>query len=250
MSGAEVTDARRPGAGGPAPGRGSRERRRRGSTVTGGVALIATIVMLPVAMLFVIVWLAGWQLGFVRTGSMDPVLPPGSMIVSSPMSADEVEVGMVMQFVDPRDNGRMITHRVIEVNRDDAGQLSFVTKGDANVDRDTDEVPAENVRAEVRWHVKHLGSLLWAVRWPRSLGFTLVPLLLVGLGLLLGRRDDAPTGDRARRAGSVIESPAPCTGCHVVIDEVDRYCRRCGTRQPVHRRPPTPGQGETALVDT
>ena len=212
-------------------GQRARLRGRHGSTITGGVAIIATIVMLPVALLFVIVWLAGWQLGFVQTGSMDPVLPTGSMIVSSPISADEAEVGMVMQFVDPRDNSRMITHRVIEVRRDDTGQLSFVTKGDANADRDTDEVPAENVRAEVRWHVKGLGSLLWAVRWPRSLGFTLVPLLLVGVGMLLGRREGHGRRRRDRTSGIGDRVPG-------AVHRVPGRHRRGGPLLPALWHPP------------
>ena len=216
---------------------------RIGSGVTGALSVVLVVAMVPVAALFIVVWLAGWQLGFVRTGSMEPALPTGSLVVMSPITADEVEAGMVVQFVDPRDASRSVTHRVMRVHRDDDGNLSLVTKGDANSDRDTAEVPPENVRAKVRWHVGGLGLVLWQLQWPRALVFVLVPALLVGLGAIfrLAARPDERPGRRRVAAASghpaPVRGPTPCPACRVVIDEADRYCRVCGARR---RPPPAP----------
>ena len=212
---------------------------RAGSRATGVLSVLLVVAMLPVAVLFIVVWLAGWQLGFVRTGSMEPALPTGSLVVMSPVTADEVEAGMVIEFVDPRDENKHITHRVVRVQRDDSGNLSFVTKGDANSDRDTAEVPPENVRSKVRWHVGGLGLVLWQLQWPRALVFVLVPVMLIGLStifrLAAGAHEASPgaavtaaasSGGKAPRWG-----PVACLACRVVIDEADRYCRVCGTRQ-------------------
>lgn len=203
--------------------------RRGGVSVTGTLAVLGTVVMLPLALTFLGVWLAGWHLGVVRTGSMEPALPTGSMIVASPITADEVEAGMIVEFVDPDDGDRIITHRVVEVQRDPGGSVQLVTKGDANREQDTAPVPAENVRAEVRWHITNLGSLMWALRWPRSLAFVLVPLVLV-VGSALASRA------RGRSAPAVGE-PVPCAACASAVDAADRYCRSCGVRR---RRVPVP----------
>lgn len=232
-----------------------------GLSITGALAVIGTVVMLPMAVLFIAVWLAGWQLGVVRTGSMEPALPTGSMIVTSPITADEVETGMILEFVDPQNERRIITHRVIEVQRDAGGQVRFVTKGDANAERDTAEVPAENVRAKVRWHIRGLGSLMWKMRWPNSLVFVAAPLILVIASSALKRRKgDASAGAVRAAGGTRVASPpgsepVACGSCAVVIDSVDRYCRNCGTRR--YQRPSRPRrrtadaspEGDRVLVD-
>ena len=207
----------------------ARRAARAGGGVTGVLAVLLALLMLPVALLFVVVWVSGWHLGFVRTGSMEPMLPTGSLVVLSPITADEVAAGMVIEFADPENPDIVITHRVVRVQRDDAGNLSFVTKGDANRERDTNEVPPENVRAKVRWHVGGVGRILWELRWPRSLVFVLVPLMLIAVGAIFRLAARGDPEDPAE--GADADELAACTACRVTIGSADRYCRQCGVRQ-------------------
>lgn len=68
----------------------------------------------------------------VVTDSMEPEIPTGSMIVSRrPADSDEIAVGTVITFeVKTGDNITLLTHRVIAVNTDDAGRVSYTTRGD------------------------------------------------------------------------------------------------------------------------
>lgn len=198
-----------------------------GSALTLALLLLA----LPVALLFAGVWLLGWHVAVVQTGSMAPGMPTGSLMVSSPLSAEDVEVGMVLEFTST-DGDRVITHRVTEVNRNAAGDLWFVTRGDANEAVDSDSVRPPQVRGQVRWHVAGLGGILGAFHPPYSLAFAGFPLAL--LLLARHRRDE-------------LETPVvSCGDCPAPVRLEDRYCRRCGARQtrrgavtPTHSSVPT-----------
>jgi len=150
---------------------------RRGWLFT-TVAVLAVAVVLPVTIFLVSVWLKGWQLQAVQSGSMAPTYPVGSLLVVGPIDASQVEPGMAVVFEDPRVSGRIVTHRV--VSRAPGDTLQFWTQGDANAIQDPFPVPARLVRGRVLWHVDYLGSLMTYLRWPRSF-----LLLVVFPGLLL-----------------------------------------------------------------
>lgn len=203
----------------------SRQRRtRNGSPILGLASTAFLLFAAPLAILIIVTWLAGWHFGIVRTGSMEPVLATGALIVASPITADDVEAGMIVEFADPVDRSRLITHRVVDVNRDaETGRTTFITRGDANAAVDTHPVPPENIRSEVRWQVPGLGALLWKLRWPYTLLFLAVPLGLVGLATLTRRDDD----ERRGSTGSAVD----CISCPASIETGFRYCPYCGIRQ-------------------
>lgn len=202
-------------------------RRRPGSPIPGVLATAFLLIAAPLAILIVAIWLAGWHFGIVRTGSMEPVLGTGALIVASPLSAHEVQAGMIVEFVDPADRSRLITHRVVDVNRDaESGRTSFTTRGDANAAVDTQPVPPENIRSEVRWQVPGLGALIWKLRWPYSLLFLAVPLGLVAVATLTRR--DADDIDLRSSGGT---SSVDCISCPSTIEAHFRYCPACGIRQ-------------------
>ena len=142
-----------------------------------GVVSIALLV--PLTVFLVGAWLLGWQLQSVQSGSMTPAYPIGSLLVIGQIDAGDVEPGMAIVFEDPREPGRLVTHRVTRISP--AETLQFVTQGDANATADPTPVPARLVRGRVLWQVSHLGSLLDWLQWPRSF-----VLLVVAPGLLLG----------------------------------------------------------------
>ena len=67
----------------------------------------------------------------VLSGSMEPQLHVGDVVVVDQVPPLDVRVGDIVTFRDPEDASRLITHRVreIDVNGSD---VAFVTKGDAN----------------------------------------------------------------------------------------------------------------------
>jgi signal peptidase len=139
-------------------------------------ALFVTLV--PLVTFLVSVWLLGWQLQHVESGSMSPTYPVGSLLVTAQVDPADVTVGMPIVFEDPREPARLVTHRVVGIAP--GAQLAFRTRGDANATDDPAPVPARLVRGRVLWHVTVLGAVLDWLQFPWSF-----VLLVVAPGLAL-----------------------------------------------------------------
>jgi signal peptidase len=96
-----------------------------------GLRRILILVVLGFALLPWLTVLAGYRPMVVQSGSMAPAVNTGDAIVSQVVHPSAVSVGDVVTFVDTLRDERLVTHRVVEV-RQEAGQYSFVTKGDRN----------------------------------------------------------------------------------------------------------------------
>jgi signal peptidase len=71
------------------------------------------------------------QLLTVVSGSMQPTLPLGSLVVVVPRDAAGVRAGDVITFSPPGDNTRTVTHRVVDV-QGTGDDVQVHTRGDAN----------------------------------------------------------------------------------------------------------------------
>ncbi len=89
--------------------------------------------------------LAGFYLFQVSSGSMEPTLPTGSLILArKPRDPNQLVPGDIVTF---RSSGSLVTHRIIEVLEDDEG-VSYRTKGDNPInDPDLERLFPENVIA-------------------------------------------------------------------------------------------------------
>ena len=80
---------------------------------------------------------AGLRPLVVRSGSMEPTIPTGAMVLVRDVKAPEIRVGDVLAVERP-DHTR-VTHRVVSVEHTGA-TASLVLKGDANKDADPEPV--------------------------------------------------------------------------------------------------------------
>ena len=154
------------------------------------VSALVVAVLLPLATFLMAVWLLGWQLQVVLSGSMAPTYPVGSLLVVGQIDASEVEPGMAVAFIDPLSPDRIVTHRVIGPAPGET--LQFRTQGDANAMPDAAPVPARLIRGRVLWSIPGLGDVLPWLQWPRGfLVLVLVPGALLLLSELQVRRRGA-----------------------------------------------------------
>jgi len=134
-------------------------------------ALLALAIALPLAF--------GARPHTVLTGSMEPAIAAGDVVVEERIAPTAAAVGDVVTFRDPEDQGRLITHRVCGIRR--AGShLWFVTQGDANNTTERWRIAADGDLGRVAYTVPWVGHV--AVLTSTSLG--LVLLLAVPLALL------------------------------------------------------------------
>lgn len=152
---------------------------RKATKIAGSVAQgVAVAALLAAAAIFVVPRLLGWQTVTVVSGSMAPAYAIDAVLAIDPVSPTDVRVGDVIAFR-PEADRPMITHRVVAIERDASG-LTFITKGDANENPDTNPVAASTVRGRVVFGVPHLGLFIRAVNSP--VGFA---ALVIAPGLLL-----------------------------------------------------------------
>lgn len=99
----------------------------------------------------------------VATGSMEPDIKPGDVILVEKIADMEginnLKPDNVIQF---NMEGVLVSHRIIGINRDEKGGISFKTKGDNNTGPDTDLVKPEDIRGKIVYIVPKIG-------WPTLL---------------------------------------------------------------------------------
>lgn len=98
----------------------------------------------------------------VQSGSMEPSIPRGSVILIKP--EQEYKIGNVITFKDKHNPNFLVTHRIVEVENLESGKL-YVTKGDANEDADRMRIASNVVQGKVFWALPFLG---YAVSFART----------------------------------------------------------------------------------
>lgn len=132
---------------------------------------LAVILLVALALLLVAARLpipGNYKVFTVISGSMEPALKIGSMIVSAP--AKDYQIGDIVTFGEISDTKVPTTHRIHDIKIVD-GALVYITKGDANKTPDGREVPQSEVFGKVLFSVPYLGYVLGFLRQP--IGFTL-----------------------------------------------------------------------------
>ena len=116
------------------------------------------------------------QVKIVKSGSMEPFIHTGAIVVVKPKQA--YEVGDVITFGEDTKNQIPTTHRIVSI-REESGVTYFATKGDANEDPDSQEIAKTDVIGGVLFSIPSAGYILDFARTP--VGF----VLLIGLPALL-----------------------------------------------------------------
>ncbi|WP_315097793.1 signal peptidase I [uncultured Cellulomonas sp.] len=189
--------------------------------VGSAVSSFALVALVLVALAMIVVPLAIGATPFtVLTGSMEPSMPPGALVVTRPADPDTIDVGDVVTYQLRSNEPEVVTHRVVGVGFGSAGERVFVTRGDAN-DVDDEPVRAVQIRGVVAYHVPYLGYLNTWVGMNRP-GWLLkaVAAALIGYGLLLvgsGVRDRL----RRRRPEEAVADDVTAAEPGVTSDPVE-----------------------------
>lgn len=142
-----------------------------------GTALL--VVLLLAAVLTFLAPRFGWNVDAVFSGSMEPELRVGGVVITRPVDVEDIKAGDIITFYSPLSE-QLTSHRVIAVEH--GSSFRFRTKGDANEDADSFTVPAENVVGKVCFHIPYLGYATQFVKTP--LGFMLT-LCIPGLVIIV-----------------------------------------------------------------
>ncbi len=121
----------------------------------------------------------------VLTGSMEPTIAAGDVVIDERISPLRAEVGDVVTFRDPEDQSRQLTHRVKSIRRE-GSHLWFVTQGDANNTVERWRIAADGSLGRVVYTVPWVGHVAVLTKTPLGLALlVIVPVLLLALDELL-----------------------------------------------------------------
>jgi signal peptidase len=120
--------------------------------------------------------LLGFEAFVVTSGSMEPSIAVGSLILVQAVRPDSVGVGDVITYALP---DRTVTHRVEGISQQD-GRVAFVTRGDANDVADPWLAEPRDEVGAVRATVPLLGLAVAAIQsWWRAIAAALLAWLLI-----------------------------------------------------------------------
>lgn len=109
------------------------------------------------------------------SGDAQDHIESGDLIFVTRADTDALNIGDIISF---RMDGVVVTHRIIDVNVDEAGIRQFTTKGDANNAADEKPVSADQVLGVYQSRIPRLGDLALFMQKPLGL------LLFCGLPVL------------------------------------------------------------------
>ena len=152
----------------------------------------------------------GYESFVVYSGSMEPAIKTGDIAVVGPTKVDDLRVGDVITYRAPIEPDVVITHRVMEISKDEDGRLSFQTKGDANNVQDQVLVDSKGVLGRVAYSLPRVGYLVdFSKRAEGKLLFIALPGLLLAADYLRSRlRRRTTSGTGAASAGGVAPADA------------------------------------------
>jgi signal peptidase I len=114
------------------------------------------------------------------TGSMEPTISPGDVVINEEIAPTEAKVGDIVTFRDPEQQSKLLTHRVVAIKPLKNGHYAFVTQGDANNTQEHWRVPTDGQIGRVVYTVPWVGNIAVFARTRLGMGLLIgIPLLLI-----------------------------------------------------------------------
>ena len=143
--------------------------------IVASLFVLLTVVMTPSGQ---VPQVMGFSILQVLTGSMEPTIPEGSMLLIQETDPKSLQPGDIISFFspDPSLDGALNTHRIQQVGAE-GDTLEFITKGDANFLEDQQPVAAQQVVGKVIFISPTLGKFVRLISNPLVFGLAiLLPL--------------------------------------------------------------------------
>lgn len=145
----------------------------------------------------------------VLSGSMEPAIPAGAIVVVTPLPATQVRVGQVITYSIPEGDHHVISHRVVDVLHE-GDRTVMQTKGDANeaVDPWLAEIDGDTAW-QVSVAVPGVGRMINWLRQPlqHRISVLLLPALLAVVWMVRIWRPVSKSGDPEDPSGERPEDP-------------------------------------------
>ncbi len=125
------------------------------------IALLLIVSVLPIT--------GNYRLMVVQSGSMEPVIKMGGIVMVKPM--EDYKIGDVISFGEVTRTKAPTTHRIYDMKITE-GRISYITKGDANNAPDQKEISKDEIIGKVLIDVPYFGYVVDFAKKP--VGFALI----------------------------------------------------------------------------
>ena len=120
----------------------------------------------------------GWKPFIVLSGSMETQIMTGDVVVVKEIDTKELKENDIVAFKDT--DNIVITHRIIEIIKDENGNIEYKTKGDNNNDEDNGYVKTEQIEGIYKFRIGKLGNLALFVQTPVGMIICIsIPLIML-----------------------------------------------------------------------
>lgn len=138
----------------------------------------------------------GYKPLIVLSGSMEPTILPGDIVVVREVPADTLQKGDIVSYMSGKS---VITHRIMEISQAD-GKRNFYTKGDNNNVDDGVPVTDDMLQGKYLFRIPRIGHAAIFMQTPTGmLLFIAVPLILFILYDVFRRRNYDKREEKATR---------------------------------------------------
>lgn len=127
----------------------------------------------------------GYKPMIVLSGSMEPMILPGDIVVVKEANADSLQEGDIISYLSGKS---VVTHRIMEIDAAE-GDRKFYTKGDNNNANDGIVVTDDMLEGKFLFNIPRLGHVAMFMQKPAGIVlFIAVPLMLFILYDIFRRR--------------------------------------------------------------
>lgn len=131
-----------------------RQMRKLAAALCNIFGVLILLAVIGASLLLTVPKLFGYEMYNVVSGSMEPEIPVGSLIVVGAVQPENVSEGEIIAF---ESGESVVTHRVVQ-NKKLEGE--FITKGDANEKEDINPVPYQGLIGRVEKYVPYMGQYM------------------------------------------------------------------------------------------
>lgn len=116
----------------------------------------------------------------ITTNSMEPELKKDDIIIIKKCKEEELKVGDIVTF---KRDGEVITHRIVEIDKNDNTGIQYLTKGDNNNVADDEYITFEDIEGLEILRIPYLGKIVNALKS----GIIIILILLIFLIVYLNK---------------------------------------------------------------
>ena len=180
------------------------------------VIILSLIIMIPILFVNLVIlanaWLKpnevpgffGWKPFIVLSGSMETEINAGDIVITKEVNPKILKKGDIIAF---KKGNIVTTHRIIEMEMENNGNVVFSTKGDNNNTEDDFKVYSNEIEGIFKFKIKKLGNVAMFIQTPIGMVVCLsIPIaLIIIIQIIQSRQNLSYVKRKAREQKSMQE---------------------------------------------